>query len=1227
MSERIRLATSVAALALLVALSASAQSPTRLSGTVADQTGAVIVGVDVSLTHMPTNTRLTARTNEAGFYLFPSLTPGPYRLAVEVRGFQRYESELTLGAGQSAVIDPVLVPGATTTTIEVRDVTPLITVDSPTVGARLERTRIEQLPINGRNLATLLATQPGYEGARTFGAPRDSYDWLVDGITINDRRWGGAPAMAVPLESVQEFALEANAVSAKNPRPVNITVVTKSGTNALHGSLFETHRNNAIGLARARTDYYQKAPPLIRNEFGGSAGGPLVLPTLYNGKDRTFWFVTAEALIQRQSATQGYRVPTEAMRKGDMSGLIDAQGRLYVIYDPWTTNPVPGDWSRQPFTYGGQLNRIDPARISPVAKYLFDIIPLPTHPDNPMVANNWWGPQQTLTDNWGVTGRFDHSFGDRSRFYARWNIMRQVTELPEYDGSMQLLNRVSGWERRDGKRKSIVIDYLHTISPTFFNELNFGIYRDFFLDSQGGGVTGINWPDKLNLPNPFRTDRWPIFYNAGFAQYGVNDHKFNAQTYSLLKNDATKLTGKHELQFGYQHRYEQMNILPQQRFAQPSVDFATSATALYDKASPAANPMALSFTGHNMANFFLGLGNYSASQSHWMYYLRRHEVALYLQDTHKVTRRLTLNLGLRWEYWSPYMDKNNVVVGMNPKTKAVLAGVDLHTLFVLGQSLPSIWREYEALGMKYETWDQAGYPRSLAYSRKTNFGPRLGFAYRALSGRQSFVLRGGYSLSYFAPTTYRWLDNTNYNAPLRATFSWNPNSTAQAPDGLPLYWMRSVPQYVAGVNTGGESVLKLDKPVGITRGAARTTFWDPHLPDSRSHSVNLTLEKELIRETVARVRYIGTFGRNLDYRYFMNQQTPEYIWYVTTGEPLPTGEYGAVARRPFDNKIWGQVEEYRQDGWSNYHGISAEVEKRYSNGVAFQFSYVMGNALAAASNVESANVYMPGAVPSDYKERYRFLNYARETEPPKHRLRWNWLIDLPFGRGKWLGRNAGGVLNKIIGGWQIAGIGTARSNYWSLGTSHWNFTGVPIQIYGFKYPIQDCTSGVCYPAYLYWNGYIPANKINSVDPATGRPNGYMGIPPDYKPAVTPLIPWGTTTLPPNAPPGTNIATFWDTNNVWVPLKNGTVQRVAYNTNLHPWRNQLMPGHFTWDQSASLFKEVKIKESTSLRFNADFFNVFNMPGRPTGVSGTTGVLSMRSSQKSPRITQLGLRLVF
>ena len=210
-----------------------------------------------------------------------------------------------------------------------------------------------------------------------------------------------------------------------------------------------------------------------------------------------------------------------------------------------------------------------------------------------------------------------------------------------------------------------------------------------------------------------------------------------------------------------------------------------------------------------------------------------------------------------------------------------------------------------------------------------------------------------------------------------------------------------------------------------------------------------------------------------------------------------------------------------------------------------------------------------------------------------------------------------------MGGWQIAGLGNSKTSYWTLPTNIYPASGNPIEVYGYKYPIQDCQSGDCYPGYLWWNGYIPANRINSVD-AKGKPNGIMGVPANYKPAAAPLIPWGQTALPANAPAGTNVSSFWDTNNVWLPLNNGTVQRVAYNDNLHPWRNQYMNGPWQWFQDASLFKVWSVKERIMLRFNLDFFNVFNHPNNPTAIADT-GILSTRNSGSNARVTQLGLRL--
>jgi hypothetical protein len=301
------------------------------------------------------------------------------------------------------------------------------------------------------------------------------------------------------------------------------------------------------------------------------------------------------------------------------------------------------------------------------------------------------------------------------------------------------------------------------------------------------------------------------------------------------------------------------------------------------------------------------------------------------------------------------------------------------------------------------------------------------------------------------------------------------------------------------------------------------------------------------------------------------------------------------------------------------------VQHRYSKGYAFQVFYTMSNAMRAGGNgwvdqvLQAPNLFLPGAVPADDQARNRLLNYARDTDIPKHRVNWNWIVDLPVGQGKTFGRNAHGLLNTVIGGWQIAGNGQLISRYFALPTAMWGPIGSE-QVYGKKYPIQDCRSGVCYDGFLYYNGYIPANRINSTDPKTGKPNGVMGVPASYVPIQTPLIPTpkdGGSPSDPNYP-------YYETDTVFVRLKDGSLQRTTLNTNLHPLRNQFLLGPSVWSMNASAFKAIKLREQLFLRLNIDFFNVFNMPGT-TLPNSTTGIITNQLSQNSPRSLQLTGRL--
>src|SRR5262249_17156804 len=226
----------------------------------------------------------------------------------------------------------------------------------------------------------------------------------------------------------------------------------------------------------------------------------------------------------------------------------------------------------------------------------------------------------------------------------------------------------------------------------------------------------------------------------------------------------------------------------------------------------------------------------------------------------------------------------------------------------------------------------------------------------------------------------------------------------------------------------------------------------------------------------------------------------------------------------------------------------------------------------------------------------------------------------PSGADKNSARNARGFGDRVIGGWQLAGFGSVRSNYWSLPTSNWGQIG-KVEIYGKKYPIEDCRSGTCFQGYLYYNGYIPANRINSYD-SRGKPNGVMGVPASYRPSSQPIFPTpkdGGSPIDPNFP-------YYETNTTFVRLKDGSLHPLSLDANLHPWRNQFIPGPMDWGLDASLFKNTRITERFVLRFNADFFNVLNMPGL-TQPDSSTGILSLRNSSNAARQLQLTLRLTW
>jgi hypothetical protein len=702
------------------------------------------------------------------------------------------------------------------------------------------------------------------------------------------------------------------------------------------------------------------------------------------------------------------------------------------------------------------------------------------------------------------------------------------------------------------------------------------------------------------------------------------------------------MLGRHQIQFGGRVHLEYLNVWIDQPTS--TISYDSGFTALFDPTSGSAYSAATR-TGFSGASFFLGdVGTFKDTVKRPAFDLRDREAAGYIQDNWRATPRLTLNFGLRYEWMPPQVTAGNFAVGFDKNTDSMVLARSLSDMYAANMTTPSIINSLQniggpGIGVKFETAQQAGLPPGLIHGKAFNFEPRIGFAYRVGDGVKPFMLRGGWGI-YDAQTALRTWDNLMgsgipYGYPVQYYVSNQALAGVVAGpgvpvnDGLPNFEVRSAPYYVAGVNT--RNVLDNPALAQISPGCCALQYMDPQQPPTIDQVWNFSIGREVLPGIVATASYVGTHASNLPEQYNFNAAPNDYIWYTATGLAKPSGLYASTGENAYDKTTYGSITDYIKRGYSNANSATIEVQRRYSHGYGFQFSYVMTNAFTESTLVGNgggttltpASTYMPGAVPTDLDAMNRFLNYVRDTAIPHHQLKWNWVADLPFGREKLLAGNAGKFLNTLIGGWQIAGSGSYQSRYWSLPTTNFGPMG-QVQMYGTKYPIQDCSSGQCVPGYLYWNGYISPPLINRTD-GTGKCTGICGIPANYTPSNLPLIPYGATALPANAPSNTNLSTYWETQTAWVKLQDGSVVRTTYNTNLNPWRNQFEPAPWTFNLSASLFKTISLSEAVKLRFNADFFQVLNNPGLPA--PGSNGILSTQNSQNSPRDLQLTLRLTW
>ena len=1204
-----------------------------IQGTVQDATGAAIAACKVHVVNQKTGVVNDTTSNEIGFYSIPGLFAGGYTITFSSPGMKKYEASLTLQSSQVGILSPKLSVGDVAEQVTVKgDALQLATYDSGTVSTFLDASRIDQLPQNGRNMLGLAQqTVPGLEsnGTRANGLMQEAMEYSLDGAPMTNRNFGGegntAQSTLPDPDSVQEAKFETLNSSAQFATPATVILTTKSGANSVHGSLFETARNNYFGIARARQNPANfAAPHLVRNEFGGSIGGPVVIPKLYDGKNRTFIFFAYERFSSRQDASQLVRVPTVAMRNGDFSGLVNGAGILQQLYDPNTTQGAANNYARLPFVN----NQIPLNRISPLAKTMYAATPLPQSSDNPLVNSNINDTNKITqtVPNWSV--RMDHVFNDKNRVYYRFtDIDQQQQALRNYPSASPaniagggLPAGATGYQAIPVTTISHALGFSHTFSPTFYSETVLSQqWQRMFVE--GNQVSQGNYEAQLGLPNNFGQTGFPQIGSNLLMPYGGSQWNYGMnQRIDTFDENMTKVAGKHTLTFGGRYRHERFGYLSDR--SPDQTEFSTLATAIYDPTT-GANYGARANTGYQDADFFLGAAaSYSQRKNAPFGRSRLQEFDGYVQDNFRVNSRLTINAGFRWEgHPAPYSDGENYST-FSLKTNAIVLKHPIDHYIQNGYTTQPIINNLKNLGVKFQTPSEAGLPDAGFYGSWKNFMPRVGFAYTPQFGKGGTVIRGGYGRYIYPVPVRNSVRALTAVYPFTASYTQNYNAANQSPDGLPNYLLRNTQSIIAGSNS--KNVVDTNTVNALLPGISMGTTLNARYDPARVDTANMTIEQPMADGSVFRITYVFTHGENLDQNLQYNNAPSTYVYQVTTGTTPPTGPLAAVATRPYDKTVWGGNVVSTKTGWSNDSALQLNYQRPMRKGIGYQIFYVYSRAFRVGGNTFRDNVlypaenYAPGVLPagletgtaiSPSRALNRYQNYHVDTAIPVHRMNFNGIVDVPVGKGKRFLGNSNKFVNAVIGGFQMAFTGTVVSQGFQVGAGNWGATS-PVQVYKTSQPITNCVSGVCRPAYLWFNGYVSPSVIGAAN------NGISGIPADYKPYLAPI----------NNTPGTP---NFGNNNVNVPLKNGTSVLTGYSpgpAGSNPFSQTILQGPMNFQTDLSLYKAFNITEKVRLRVNVDAFNAFNIQGL-NNPDSSSGILSLQNSRWTPRQIQMTMRLSF
>ena len=1026
-------------------------------GTVTDSSGAVVPDARIKLTNTDENTTREVTTERTGDYQFLNTSPAHYKIDVTAPGFQTFTAtDLLLVARQTLRVDSTLELGQTSQVVTVEAAGEgVIATESQVIQETFDPQKLLNLPANIRAngntspyqlIQVLPGVQPDDRGNFSIqGGIQSQTQYSVDGISVTDVTGNSPLTNAFPSsESIAEIKVQGVGNPAEYGQIGDVTTISRSGTNQFHGGAFWYTQNAAMNAINYGDT---TKPKLIANDFGVTAGGPVVLPHLYNGKERTFFYGTYEGFRYPKTSTLQNDVPTDAMRNGSFG----AEG--VAIIDPTTGSPFPN-------------NTIPVARINPVAQKILSLYPSPNAGGTGVAHKaNYIDTRDTSYHSDQYDIRIDHYLTSKQSIFGRWT-WKNIT-------AASTNNLLLPSNQNPDNYRLLVLAHNYTITPRLLNEARFGLTRN---DSgYSSSFDGAGFAEQLGLQGLIGL---PAFFN-GVPEVNITnltgltagrlEGLTRGRTYQVVDNLSWN-RGRHTFKFGFDFRRIQ----------------AVSPLGFIGGDNYGQFNFSGQFTGAPFADFLLGLPSYTGFDNVQMDNDgRTSHYNAYAQDGFRVSSKLTLEYGLRFEFHPGYTDASGNIGNFDPSyaRSGALIYPDGHAdLLATGylQSANACPELGSATGpslngapcMPVLSASQAGLPNSLRTAPK-RFMPRFGFAYRPFGNRT--VIRGGFSVfnTEVLGSIYYALTGTVQSA----TFNF-PNSMA---DGVPaIQW--------PNVKTGGSGVSVAPPGTDYFGTADQINYKDPY-----SEQWNISIDHDLGFNTGVRISYIGMNTHDLVWAPNLNQSSYSTTYFVD--QPL--------SNRPFPN--WAVINTRAIGANANYNALQFEVNHRYQSGLALNSTYTFAKSLADNQGYTPSGFSGENAGGRTMDALDRRHEYGDVYGTRRHRWVTSLIYDVPFGRGRQFGGHMNRVLDAVAGGWQLSSIflwqsGPYMTPYFSGGDPSGTGSGV---IGRAQAPDRVGDSAIANPTASQWfniNAYVcpatpgwrPGQECLIGTPGNGAPIGRFG---------------------------------------------------------------------------------------------------------------------------------------